>query len=593
MATQIANLFVSITADSAKFSAQMFKIEKRTNSFRQRALQASKQVGGAFVVATGAATAGLARMVQKQIIATDRMAKLAQGTGTTVEELSSLRLAADLSGTNLEVLAKGMQRFSRVLSDAENGLLTAKRPLQDLGITATDSSGKLRDSTVVMREVADRFAAMEDGSKKTALALELFGRAGANLIPLLNQGADGIAAMQKESDQFGLTISQKVAVQAQAFNDTMRRISAVGEGFINNVMARLLPMLNSLANAFLNDAKQSDVLGQSVNALATIFKTFINTGILVKTTFQALGTQIGAVASALLSAAKLNFKQAFETIKTASSENIDSVKNDFQKMVDVLNEKAAEVQSNSIQTGQQLAAPFDVMSNSVRANIQKNLETLRTSLMGERALLAEDFILKQEQLRQAEELKLIAKDEANLLLQGLTLQHEQKLADIEKQASQQRINQQKQEVQQRQQLVSRFGSGLVSTIGSIEQTLFGKRKAAGIASAIINIAEGVTRALSLPFPANIAAAATTAAAGAAQLASMKSANIGGSSSISRPSGGANVTPIAEQTQPQQQRQTAIINVGNEDGLLPVSSVRNLVGQINDLLDEGVELRVTA
>ena len=46
-----------------------------------------------------------------------------------------------------------------------------------------DSTGKLKDMDTLIPELADAFAGMENGVRKSALAQEIFGRTGVELIP--------------------------------------------------------------------------------------------------------------------------------------------------------------------------------------------------------------------------------------------------------------------------------------------------------------------------------------------------------------------------------------------------------------------------
>ena len=60
-----------------------------------------------------------------------------------------------------------------------------------------------------MKKIADKFAVMKDGSEKTALALDLFGRAGAKLIPMLNEGSAGISELQEEARALGIVLGKE------------------------------------------------------------------------------------------------------------------------------------------------------------------------------------------------------------------------------------------------------------------------------------------------------------------------------------------------------------------------------------------------
>lgn len=248
---KIGALHVSLGLDSASFSTGLRKAETGLGRF-------GKSAGVAFAaVATAAAAAGTALgfAVKAATDHADTIGKTAQRIGVTTEALSRLEYAARLSDVSLEGLSTGMIRLSANLSQVAQGSAgPAAVSLQALGIAATETNGKLRNADEVLADVADRFARMEDSSLKTSLAVNLFGRAGADLIPLLNSGRDGLADMAAEADRLGITISGRTSAQAQRFNDQLTRISAVLEGVGNKVAEAALPALNSLADTLASPA---------------------------------------------------------------------------------------------------------------------------------------------------------------------------------------------------------------------------------------------------------------------------------------------------------------------------------------------------
>ncbi|MFK5283958.1 hypothetical protein ACI3PL_30705, partial [Lacticaseibacillus paracasei] len=76
-----------------------------------------------------------------------------------------------------------------------------------LGISVSTASGQLKTNDQILAQVFDKFAAMPDGIEKTALAVHIFGRSGATLIPLLNEGTQGLSAMSEEASRLGLIVS--------------------------------------------------------------------------------------------------------------------------------------------------------------------------------------------------------------------------------------------------------------------------------------------------------------------------------------------------------------------------------------------------
>src|SRR5690606_19760346 len=100
-----------------------------------------------------------------------------------------------------------------------------------LSISVTDAAGRMKTADRVLVELAERFSRMEDGAGKTEIAVRLFGDSGARLIPLLNQGAAGMASMAEQSDILGNTLTQKSAVAAADFSLAVDRVLVSLEGW--------------------------------------------------------------------------------------------------------------------------------------------------------------------------------------------------------------------------------------------------------------------------------------------------------------------------------------------------------------------------
>ena len=73
-------------------------------------------------------------------------------------------------------------------------------------------------------EIATKFAGMADGAGKTALAMTLFGKAGAGLIPLLNQYGAEQEKVNDEAHRFGLVLSSSTAKVAADAHDNLERL---------------------------------------------------------------------------------------------------------------------------------------------------------------------------------------------------------------------------------------------------------------------------------------------------------------------------------------------------------------------------------
>ena len=196
-------------------------------------------VGGVIVASFGG-------MIKKTADYGDAMHDLSERTGVAVPILTSLSLAAQKSGTSMDGLARGFRLLANQMQAANTGNKTAAALFESLGIKVAGADGSLRDMNDVMLDVAGRFSGMEDGAQKAALAQDLFGRSGMELIPLLNLGADGLKREQEEAAKLGLVLSKDAADAADKFNDNLKSLGGAVHGVGIQIGTILMPAVQSL-----------------------------------------------------------------------------------------------------------------------------------------------------------------------------------------------------------------------------------------------------------------------------------------------------------------------------------------------------------
>lgn len=204
-------------------------------------------VGGIMVgagVAVGAATLGIAKSAAAY---GDEVWKASQSTGMAVEDYQKLAYAARYSNVEQTELNAAMIRLNKRLADTAAGSKTAGQVFKKLGINIRNTAGKLRAPNEVFAELAGKFAGMKDGAQKTALAYELFGKSGANLIPLLNSGAKGLEDMGAEAARMGFVMNTEAAKASEQFNDNLSRVTDSAKGLMFQLGTVLIPVLDTLA----------------------------------------------------------------------------------------------------------------------------------------------------------------------------------------------------------------------------------------------------------------------------------------------------------------------------------------------------------
>lgn len=192
-------------------------------------------------LAIGAAAGAIGLSVRSAIDTGDSFNKLSQKTGIAVESLSALAYAGTLSDVSIEALATGIKKLSVNMNEAAVSTSgKAAEAFKALGVSVKDSSGALRGSETVLADIADQFAGMKDGAGKTALAVALFGKAGADLIPFLNQGSKGIGELTAEAEKLGLIMTGKTAKAAEEFNDNIKKLSLSTAALGRSITADLI-----------------------------------------------------------------------------------------------------------------------------------------------------------------------------------------------------------------------------------------------------------------------------------------------------------------------------------------------------------------
>jgi TP901 family phage tail tape measure protein len=212
---------------------------------------------GAIATAAGGAIVGSLALIAKQTAKTgDELAKASAKTGVGVESLSRLRFAAEQSGVGFSELEMAIARQSRAASEASEGVATYADAYNTLGVSVTGANGELKDGETLFRETAEALSKIENPTKRSALAMDIFGRSGANMLPLLNQGAAGIDELGKRAHELGIVFDAESAAASERFNDSLNEVKLSLGGAARQIGQVLLPVLAPLAE------KIATVIGQ-------------------------------------------------------------------------------------------------------------------------------------------------------------------------------------------------------------------------------------------------------------------------------------------------------------------------------------------
>jgi hypothetical protein len=245
----LGQLVVSLAAETSQFRASMDRAAYQSQKTFKEISGFARSAGGMIATALGAGT--FVGFIKSQIDAADALNKTSQKVGIATDELSKLQYAAKLSDVSTEDLSSNLIRLNKSIAETARGTGEAQNAFAAMGISVKNTDGSIKNTSQVLSEIASKFASYEDGANKSALATAIFGKSGAQLIPLLNQGASGIANMGKELERLGGVIMPEAAKRAEEFNDNITKIkTSVGAAGIE-IANSLLPVLTKLSNEFL------------------------------------------------------------------------------------------------------------------------------------------------------------------------------------------------------------------------------------------------------------------------------------------------------------------------------------------------------
>jgi hypothetical protein len=257
-------------------------------------------IGSKIAVLGGAAMAPILGMVSHFASAGDQLNKMSIRTGISTEALSELGFAAEQSGADLETLEGGIRRMQALLVEAARGSKSARDSLAVLGLTMQDLNRLSPEEQFTL--IADRLSKIRNPTARAALAMEIFGRNGQRLIPLLSAGARGMEELRAEARRLGLSIGGEEAQAAADFSDAWNRLVRTFKAAAFAIGSALAPDLTELMGTVTRFVVGViDWVKQNKELVVTIFKVVaaavaVGVGLMVVGgIISGIGAAIGAV----------------------------------------------------------------------------------------------------------------------------------------------------------------------------------------------------------------------------------------------------------------------------------------------------------
>ena len=313
------------------------------------------------------------RMLKGSIDAADAFGKLEIQTGIAANTLQAYVNAGKLAGVEQATIEKGLRRLAQSMREADQGVATYKDAFDDLGISLRDTDGNLKTNEQILGEISDAFTKMEDGVTKTAIAMEIFGRSGASMVNLLNNGKASL-------EEFNFEVSENFAQNAEYFNDQLTMIGFKAEGFSKQLTDSLLPSLNNLAEMFRNINTEGKDLEILFKGLELTIETLAATVFTMYKGFESVGLYLIAIFETLNKLSRGDFKGAGERIQKYFVDTWKDAKNSLETYDRIYNgvsqasEEYGKKTEDSLEKtfGQEAIAKIDTFKHYNNSFLNKN-----------------------------------------------------------------------------------------------------------------------------------------------------------------------------------------------------------------------------
>ncbi len=258
----------------------------------------------------------------------DATGKMQQRFGGTAEELSGLNFAFRTNESDQEGMQLALAKTSDLITDFQSGSVEARRALAQLGLSGEELA-KL-STPRALEAIAKAMAQIPPSAQKAALAQQIFGKTGVEMIPALDALAAGLDDFISRGKALGIVFSDDFVKAAAAARDQMGIIKVQAEGLAAAFQIGFAPAITG-AMKMVSEALGGDgveplqkfgrFVGITIRSVIAAFEILAGAA---KSIGSTVGSFLDGIGGAFNNALKGNFAGAKEALKHGLAE-IDGV----------------------------------------------------------------------------------------------------------------------------------------------------------------------------------------------------------------------------------------------------------------------------
>ena len=249
-----SQVVIKILGDAKGYLGAVGQSTDATAGLGQRAGAAGRTLTTRLSVPLFAAAGGALALANRAGEAADELLDMEAQTGISTDTLQEFRHVAGQAGVDQDFFAKAAEEVIKSADQLAKGVGPAAEAFAQLGIETHDAAGEIKSAEALTTEAMEALAAIEDPTRRAALAQDIFRRANQDMLPVLSQGLDVIRDQRDAARDLGAVQSREALEGANAFRMGMEELKTSLGGIVATLGSELGPILNDVVVPIIQDS---------------------------------------------------------------------------------------------------------------------------------------------------------------------------------------------------------------------------------------------------------------------------------------------------------------------------------------------------
>jgi hypothetical protein len=251
---ELFKLLGTIAIENEEANANIEETSSKAGKFAdalKKGAGVAAKFGTAIVTGTAAAGAALTGIASSAASNADEIDKMSAKIGMSKQAYQEWSYVLGQNGMDVNGLQMGMKTLVAQMNGAASGTEKSVEMFEKLGVSIYDSNGQMKNQEEMFKEVTMALAAMENGTEKAALANGLLGRSGSEMMPMLNNGAEGITDLTERAHELGLIMGDDAVTAGVVLGDTLDDVKKSAGMVGTKIGVALFPILQKVLDMVL------------------------------------------------------------------------------------------------------------------------------------------------------------------------------------------------------------------------------------------------------------------------------------------------------------------------------------------------------